>query len=136
MMRNVLLLISGFLFSVGLFVSGMTNPQKVISFLDIFGQWDPTLAFVMLGAILPTFVLYRFAWKRKTPIFADDFDLPVKTVLDRPLVIGSVLFGIGWGISGVCPGPGVANLLAGRVDFFVFVIFMLIGLVIGGKIKI
>jgi uncharacterized membrane protein YedE/YeeE len=133
MKRNALLILSGMFFSVGLFVSGMTNPQKVVSFLDITGEWDPSLMFVMLGAIVPTFILYRFAWKLKKPIFASDFDLPVKKTLDRKLIVGSILFGIGWGIAGVCPGPGVANVLAGNFEFLVFVIFMLIGLLLGDK---
>lgn len=135
MKRNFLILFSGLLFSVGLFVSGMTNPQKVISFLDIFGNWDPSLAFVMVGAILPTFVLYRLIWKRQKPWFENDFHLPATQVLDRYLILGSLVFGIGWGISGICPGPGVANVLAGRFDFVWFVIFMFLGFILGGRIK-
>lgn len=133
MIRNVLTVLSGLLFSVGLFISGMTNPQKVISFLDVTGEWDPSLIFVMVGAILPTFFLYRFAWGRMKPLFANDFDLPVKKHLDRSLVIGSILFGIGWGISGVCPGPGVANMMAGNFEFLTFVLCMVMGMVLGGK---
>lgn len=136
MMKNFTIVFSGFLFSIGLFVSGMTNPHKVISFLNVTGAWDPSLLFVMVGAIVPTFLFYRFVSGHKEPLFETKFDFPTKISLDRSLVVGSILFGIGWGISGVCPGPGVANIFAGHFDFLFFVISMLVGLVIGGKIKI
>ncbi len=131
MIKQFLILLSGFLFSVGLFVSGMTNPARVLSFLDITGHWDSSLMWVMIGAILPTFFLYRIAFRMKKPWFANDFDLPTKQVVDKQLVLGSVLFGIGWGISGICPGPAVANILSGRADFLVFGIFMIAGMLLG-----
>ncbi|MEZ4846638.1 MAG: DUF6691 family protein [Bdellovibrionota bacterium] len=133
MNRKFMIFLSGVLFSVGLFISEMTNPQRVLGFLDVTGQWDPTLLFVMVGAIVPTFVLYRGAFGRGKPLFAGEFDLPSKRDLDHRLIWGSIIFGVGWGISGVCPGPGVANILAGTSEFLVFVAAMVVGMMIGER---
>lgn len=136
MVKKFSIFISGLLFSVGLFISGMTNPAKVISFLDVTGAWDPSLVWVMMGAIFPTFFLYRFAFKLKKPLYANDFDLPTRQVVDTQLLIGSILFGIGWGLSGICPGPALANVFAGRLDFLMFGAFMLIGMLVANiKLK-
>ncbi len=132
-MKQFMLFLSGLLFSMGLFISGMTNPAKVIGFLDITGAWDPSLMFVMLGAILPTFLLYRISFSRGSPVFSDRFDLPEKTDIDRRLMIGSAIFGVGWGLSGICPGPGVANLVVGHFGFLIFVASMLVGMLLGEK---
>ena len=105
-------LLAGTLFGAGLAISGMTDPGKVIGFLDLAGQWDPSLAFVMGAAIcisLPTFQLLR---GRSKPVFASQYFLPTKQDLDPQLILGAVLFGIGWGIAGLCPGPAIANLAA------------------------
>ncbi|MDP2341983.1 MAG: YeeE/YedE family protein [Deltaproteobacteria bacterium] len=104
------------LFGVGLVVSGMTSPAKVLGFLDVFGAWDPSLAFVMVGAIAVHAVLYRFVRRRSGPLFADRFLVPERTDIDGRLVVGAALFGIGWGLSGICPGPGLVVLAAGVVD--------------------
>lgn len=128
-MRNVVALALGILFSIGLTVSGMVNPNKVIGFLDIFRSWDPDLLFVMGGAAGLNLVLFRFVLKRKNPILSPDFQLPTSTDIDKRLIIGSALFGIGWGIGGVCPGPGLANLFTLKMEAIVFVAFMLIGMV-------
>lgn len=133
MNRKVAIFISGVMFSTGLFISGMTNPEKVLSFLDVTGNWNSTLLFVMIGAIIPTFFLYRWTFRRPKPVFSDCFDLPTANKIDRKLIFGSVLFGIGWGMSGVCPGPGIANLFAGNVSFFIFVAAMLMGMWIGER---
>lgn len=98
----------GSLFAGGLIVSGMTNPAKVQNFLDLFGQWDPSLAFVMGGALAVTLVGFRLVWRRPAPIDAERFEIPRSTELSGALIFGSVLFGIGWGLAGLCPGPAIA----------------------------
>ena len=109
-------LLAAVLFGVGLVVSGMTSPQKVLGFLDVFGAWDPSLAFVMVGAISVHAVLYRFVRRRTAPLFAERFWVPERKGIDAPLVVGAALFGVGWGLSGICPGPGLVVLPAGVVD--------------------
>jgi len=111
-MKQVIVFLCGVLFSVGLIISGMINPAKVIGFLDLFGQWDPSLAFVMAGAVAVTFLGYRTVLRREQPHFASGFSMPSKTDIDAPLLIGPVLFGIGWGLVGLCPGPAIAALAA------------------------
>ena len=105
MLRLLVALFSGALFGLGLAVSGMANPQKVIGFLDVAGDWDPTLAFVMCGALLVTVPAFRMIFRRRRPVLAEDFELPTKKEVDGRLVGGSALFGVGWGLSGFCPGP-------------------------------
>lgn len=101
--------IAGLLFGGGLTVSQMVNPEKVISFLDITGDWDPSLAFVMGGALIVTLVGYRLVLKRKTPLFDETFRLPTRNDIDAPLLMGAAVFGIGWGLAGLCPGPALAS---------------------------
>jgi uncharacterized protein len=125
--QAVFALLAGALFGAGLAVSGMANPAKVLGFLDIAGAWDPTLAFVMLGALLVTGPAFRWILKRRAPWFGPRFALPSKTDLEPSLVIGSALFGIGWGIAGLCPGPAVTDLVAGRAGIGFFVAAMLFG---------
>lgn len=126
-MRVVLALLAGGLFGAGLFVSGMTDTTKVQGWLDVFGAWDPTLAFVMGGALVPMAIAWRFVPGRR-PLSGGHFpdDLPQK--VDRRLVIGSVLFGVGWGLAGLCPGPAIASLSYGGAGGFVFLAAMLIGM--------
>lgn len=100
----------GFLFALGLGVSGMTDPRKVQSFLDIFGDWDPSLAFVMIGAISIHFLFYRLARKRQTPVLAKEWHIPKNQRISRSLVLGALIFGIGWGLAGYCPGPGLTSV--------------------------
>ena len=121
-------LVSGLVFGLGLAVSGMMNPAKVIGFLDVAGDWDPTLAFVMIGALLVAVPAYRFIPKRPRPVLEEGFDLPKKQAVDRPLVLGSALFGIGWGLVGFCPGPAVAALGTGLAPVLAFVAAMLAGM--------
>lgn len=123
----VIAFFSGVLFSVGLVISGMTNPDKVLGFLDLFGQWDPSLVFVMLGAVVFNFFSFRFLSSRQ-PYCAPQHYLPTKKEIDKKLLIGSSLFGIGWGLSGICPGPGLVNLITLQNGALIFVAMMLIGM--------
>lgn len=121
-------LLAGTLFGAGLAISGMTDPGKVIGFLDLAGQWDPSLAFVMGAAIcisLPTFQLLR---GRSKPVFASQYFLPTKQDLDPQLILGAVFFGIGWGIAGLCPGPAIANLASASPEILGFVVAMVAGM--------
>jgi len=122
--------ILGLVFSVGLSISGMVNPNKIIGFLDIFGQWDPSLIFVMGGAALLNLILFKFILKRQNPIFESKFNFPQSNLVDWRLIAGSVIFGIGWGIGGVCPGPGIANLFLGKEEMIAFIISMLVGMAV------
>lgn len=126
-MRAVLALLSGALFGGGLHVSGMTDTARVRGFLDFAGAWDPTLVFVMGGAILPMVVAWRFARKGK-PLAGEAFPPPPSDRITRPLIVGSVLFGIGWGLVGLCPGPALASLSYGGWPGFVFLAAMLAGM--------
>src|SRR5262245_25695566 len=98
----------GLLFGLGLVVSGMINPAKVLNFLDLFGTWDPTLAIVMASAVAVTFIGYRLARRRNRPLLADRFHIPEALAVDRPLLLGSAVFGVGWGLAAYCPGPALA----------------------------
>jgi uncharacterized membrane protein YedE/YeeE len=120
-------LASGLLFGAGLAVGGMTTPAKVIGFLDVGGRWDPSLAFVMLGAVVIHFFAYRWVRGSAAPLFADEFAIPKLRHIDAKLVGGSALFGVGWGMGGYCPGPGIVSLGAGRSDALVFVASMALG---------
>ena len=128
MAKMLVALLSGVLFGLGLVVSGMANPAKVIGFLDITGDWDPTLAFVMGGAILAAAPAFRFILKRPRPVLAEEFDLPTKKSVDARLLGGSALFGVGWGLAGFCPGPAVTALASGLAPVFVFVAAMVAGM--------
>ena len=123
-------LASGFLFGMGLTVSGMTDPQRVRGFLDVFGDWDPTLAFVMGGAVLVMAVAWRLQAGMDKPIFSDSFSLPDRTDLDPRLLTGAIVFGIGWGVAGLCPGPAVASLVLSPVHAIPFVAAMLAGMLL------
>lgn len=122
-------LVSGTLFGAGLTISGMTDPARVRGFLDVFGAWDPTLVFVIGGAVLVMAVAWRIRNRMGTPIFAERFSLPDRSDLDAPLITGSILFGIGWGIAGLCPGPAVASLALSPLSVLPFVLAMLAGMV-------
>lgn len=132
MFRMVAALCSGALFGLGLAISGMANPAKVIGFLDVAGDWDLTLAFVMGGALLVAAPAFRMIFKRQRPILAKEFDLPTNGKVDAPLLGGSALFGVGWGLSGFCPGPAVTALvpalITGILPVFVFFAAMVAGM--------
>lgn len=121
---------SGFLFGMGLTVSGMTDPQRVRGFLDLFGNWDPTLAFVMGGAVLVMAAAWRIQARMTKPVFGEKFALPDRTDLDPRLIAGAALFGIGWGIAGLCPSPAVASLVLTPVHALPFVAAMLAGMLL------
>ena len=123
-------LLSGLVFGLGLIVSGMANPAKVLGFLDLGGAWDPSLALVMAGAILVGFFAFLFAKKRTRSFIGADMKLPTASAIDRRLLTGSALFGAGWGIAGFCPGPGLVALGMGESKALVFVVAMLVGMVI------
>ncbi|NDF74922.1 MAG: YeeE/YedE family protein [Betaproteobacteria bacterium] len=118
----------GLLFGLGLMLSGMTDPGKVIGFLDLFGSWDPSLALVMGGAILVGFFAFTVAKKRTVTLLGTVLRLPTVHRLDKPLVIGSLLFGMGWGLAGFCPGPALVSMADGQPKAFIFVLAMLVGM--------
>jgi len=118
----------GLLFGLGLILSGMTDPSKVLGFLDIFGLWDPSLAFVMGGAIAVGFFAFAWAKKRTVNFLGGALHLPTNSQIDKPLVVGAVLFGAGWGLAGFCPGPALVSLASGQIKAAVFVVFMLAGM--------
>jgi uncharacterized membrane protein YedE/YeeE len=122
--------VSGLLFGAGLTLSGMVNPMKILNFLDLAGIWDPTLLFVMAGGLLVTFLGYRAVLARRRPIFAERFTLPASELIDARLVGGAALFGLGWGLTGFCPGPAVASLVFGRAETLIFVIAMAAGMLV------
>lgn len=128
--RNLPLLASGILFGAGLTLGGMTDPARVRGFLDLFGDWDPTLAFVMGGAVIVMAIAWQFQPKMARPIFADAFALPSRRDLTPKLIGGSALFGIGWGVAGLCPGPGIAALVIEPISAATFVAAMLAGMVL------
>jgi len=119
---------AGLLFGLGLVVSRMIDPAKVQGFLDIAGEWDPSLALVMMGALVVAATGFRMAGARRRPLLDQDFHLPAKTLIDRPLVLGAVIFGIGWGLVGYCPGPALGSLLLGRGETLIFVGAMIAGM--------
>jgi uncharacterized membrane protein YedE/YeeE len=122
--------IVGLLFGLGLLLSGMTDPGKVLGFLDLFGQWDPSLAFVMGGAILVGFFAFALAKTRTTNFLGGALSLPTSNVIDKRLVIGGLLFGAGWGLAGFCPGPALVSLAAGQEKSLIFVTAMVIGMAV------
>lgn len=120
----------GLLFGIGLILAGMTNPAKVIGFLDITGNWDPSLAFVMGGAILVALFAFRFAKKRTTNFLGGIMRMPTSDGIDKRLVIGSLLFGLGWGMAGFCPGPAITSMGTGNPKAILFVLAMIAGMAI------
>lgn len=130
MKRNLAAALSGAIFGLGLLISGMTDTTRVQGWLDVFGDWDPTLAFVMGGALIPMAIAWRIAARQRTALLCRTIPLsPGGRTVDSPLVIGSTLFGAGWGLSGLCPGPALASLGWGGTGGLVFLIAMLAGMV-------
>ena len=118
----------GFIFAIGLGISGMTQPAKVVGFLDFFGSWDPSLIFVMGGSVIVHFITYRLIRKRNSPLFSPHWHVPTKKEITPALVGGSILFGVGWGLAGYCPGPAMTSLASFDSRVFVFVGTMLLGM--------
>ena len=135
-MKNLWAFVFGGIFSVGLMLSGMSNPKKILDFLDLFGQWDPSLAFVMLGAIAVTFIPFQKAVHQQAPktVYGDTIDLPKNNKIDSKLVTGSLIFGIGWGIAGICPAPSLTLIGLGYYRALYFIAAMMIGMLIHCKL--
>jgi uncharacterized protein len=130
-MRNLIAaILTGTLFGGGLALSDMVNPARVLAFLDPLGAWDPTLAFVMAGALVPSALGYLLARRASRPLFHTDFHIPENRIVDRQLVVGGLIFGIGWGLVGFCPGPAVAGLSYGLWQPWVFAVAMLAGMLL------
>ncbi|TXK97381.1 YeeE/YedE family protein [Methylococcaceae bacterium HT1] len=127
MKLNFVALLSGVIFGLGLALSQMIDPNKVLNFLDVTGNWDPSLAFVMMGALAVSILSFRFIFKRSTPVLETDFHVSRKSIINRPLLLGVALFGIGWGMIGCCPGPAVASLGLLSVEGFIMVISIYAG---------
>jgi uncharacterized protein len=123
-------LVTGLIFGIGLVVSGMTQPAKVLGFLDLFGTWDPTLAFVMAGALVLAAPGFYLARRRRQPLVATHFRWPTSADIDAPVVVGSALFGVGWGLVGLCPGPAIANLVTLMPQVAAFVAAMGAGMIL------
>ena len=129
-MPLIFALLAGLIFGAGLMVSDMVNPARVLNFLDIAGSWDPTLIFVMAGGLAVTTLGYRLIFRRSAPLFGDKFNLPTLQQIDVPLVGGAALFGIGWGLAGMCPGPALADLATLEPKVWLFVAAMLAGMIL------
>ena len=135
MKTAIVSLISGLVFGAGLVLSGMTDPGKVIGFLDFTGRWDPSLAFVMAGALGVHIIAARVAFARKAPVLDGVFHVPNRKLVDGRLIVGSVLFGVGWALSGMCPGPALTSLATAGQGPFLFVAMMALGAFVGRKVE-
>jgi uncharacterized membrane protein YedE/YeeE len=126
--RDVVALVTGLVFALGLGIAGMTDPARVLAFLDIAGDWNPNLALVMAAGIAVVLPVHRLLLGRAAPLLADVFHWPTRSDVDRPLLLGAVIFGVGWGMSGTCPGPGLVGLAGGQPGMLVFVAGMVLGM--------
>lgn len=129
-MARLCVLLSGVLFGLGVTISGMVNPAKIIGFLDITGNWDPSLLLVMAGGLAVTLPCFRTILKRQQPLFESKFYLPTRSDIDARLILGAALFGIGWGIAGLCPGPALAAMVTLNGSVIIFVISMIAGMAV------
>ncbi len=134
-MRLILSYLIGLIFGAGIAISGMANPAKVLNFFDVAGAWDPSLAFVMGGAVVVTFLGYRFVLRRPAPMLSQKFELPTRRDLDLPLIGGAAIFGVGWGIAGFCPGGALPALGTGQSEVFIFVAALLGGIIIARQLQ-
>lgn len=133
-MRLISAFTVGLIFGLGIALSGMINPAKVLNFFDIAGNWDPSLAFVMGGALITTFIGYRFVLRRPAPLIEARFQLPTATAIDAKLIGGAAVFGLGWGIAGFCPGAALPALATGKAEVLAFVAALLAGIWIARRI--
>ena len=129
-MPMVFSILAGMIFGAGLTLSDMVNPARILNFLDVAGSWDPTLIFVMAGGLAITTLGYRFVFRRKSPLFADKFNLPTQRQIDLPLVGGAALFGVGWGLAGICPGPALTDVATLEPKIFLYIAAMLVGMMV------
>ena len=127
-MRLLIAILCGVLFGAGMIISDMVNPARVLAFLDVTGDWDPSLAFVMGGALIPSGIAYMIHRRMHAPVLADEFRVPASRLIDRPLIGGAILFGLGWGLVGLCPGPALAALTTASWQAAIFVVAMLAGM--------
>lgn len=127
-MKNLIAFMVGLLFAVGLGISGMTQPHIVRGFLDLFGQWDWRLMGVMIGAIGIHYFAFKLIMKKNSPLLDTHFQVPQKKTIDGRLILGAIIFGLGWGWAGICPGPGIVGLASGKIQFIVFISSMLVGM--------
>ena len=132
-MNKIISLLCGIIFGIGLVISEMINPEKVLGFLNIFRDWDPSLAFVMIGALSVSTPIYHLFKNKNKPVFSSNFSIPTKKELDKKLIIGSIFFGAGWGLIGLCPGPAITSIALLNVSSGIFVISMFIGFYIAYK---
>lgn len=133
-MKTLMGYIAGLLFGLGVAVSGMTDPARVLGFLDFFGAWDPTLLFVLGGAVITNFIGYRLVLRREHPLVAGSFQLPSRSDLDSRLIGGAALFGIGWGLSGYCPGPAIASVSGLSIPLAAMLLAMALGWVVARRV--
>ena len=127
-MRLFIAILCGVLFGAGMIVSDMVNPARVLAFLDVTGDWDPSLGFVMGGALIPSGIAYLIHRRMHATVLAEEFSIPTRRVIDRPLIGGAILFGLGWGLVGLCPGPALAALTTASWQAAIFVVAMLTGM--------
>ena len=132
-MSKLVSLFCGIIFGIGLVISQMINPVKVLGFLNLFGEWDPSLAFVMVGALIVSSPLFHLFKNREKPIFSSSFSISNKKEIDQKLIFGSILFGAGWGLVGLCPGPAITSIALLNVSSAIFVVSMFIGFYIASK---
>ena len=132
-MNKIVSLLCGIIFGIGLIISEMINPEKVLGFLNLFGEWDPSLAFVMIGALIVSSPLFHLFKNKEKPIFSTSFSISENKEIDKRLIIGSILFGAGWGLVGLCPGPAISSIALFNVSSVTFVFSMFIGFYIASK---
>ena len=132
-MNKIVSLLCGIIFGIGLVISEMINPAKVLGFLNIFDAWDPSLAFVMIGALIISTPVFHLFKKNDKPLFSSSFSIPTNKEIDKKLIIGSTLFGAGWGLIGLCPGPAITSLALLNISSVIFVLAMLTGFYIASK---
>ena len=135
-MNKLISLISGTIFGIGLVVSQMINPEKVLGFLDLFGSWDPSLAFVMIGALIISSPLFHLIKNKEKPLFSEKFNYSNNKEINNKLVIGSALFGAGWGLGGLCPGPAISSIALLNINSIIFVVAMFIGFYLAKLFKL
>ena len=134
-MQIIMALAAGLLFGIGLVLSGMTDPGKVVGFLDLAGKWDPSLALVMAGAVAVSFIPFHLASRHNATLLGGPMHLPSSSSIDQRLVLGSLTFGVGWGLAGYCPGPALASLLTGGAKPVIFVLAMVAGMMLFGWLQ-
>ena len=132
-MNKIVSLFCGIIFGIGLVISEMINPAKVLGFLNLFGEWDPSLAFVMIGALIISTPLFHLFKNKEKPLFSLNFSIPKNKEIDKKLIIGSVFFGTGWGLIGLCPGPAITSIALLNASSAIFVVSMFIGFYISSK---